>query len=159
MFLFPNTFEEGYHMVPVQTAGICIVWVKAAERRRHLERSTLSWVCGDQLVIVKAVKVVGVIGRNVNWFELLIYIRCYPVLSSLQHESVGHCSSTVELSWGCASGERLRSAWAILVHHQVLAVIRKLGRAWYDQPVVTRPYLVDTAWYFLIYIYHKLKLF
>jgi hypothetical protein len=32
--------------------------------------------------------------------------------------------------------------------------IRKLGRPWYGQTAVTRPYLVDTVWYFLIYNYH-----
>ena len=36
--------------------------------------------------------------------------------------------------------------------------IRKLGRHWYDQTVMTRTNLVDTMWYFLIYNYHQLKL-
>ena len=36
--------------------------------------------------------------------------------------------------------------------------IKKLGRHWHDQTVMTRTNLVDTMWYFLIYNYHQLKL-
>jgi hypothetical protein len=58
VFLLRDTFEEGYRLVLVQTVGIHIVLVKAAERRRHLERPTLFWVCGDWLVVVNAAKLI-----------------------------------------------------------------------------------------------------
>ena len=47
---------------------------------------------------------------------------------------------------------------AIYMNHIADLVIRKLGRHWYDQTVMTRTNLVDTMWYFLIYNYHQLKL-
>ena len=43
-------------------------------------------------------------------------------------------------------------------HGERRIYIRKSGRHWYDQTVMTRTNLVDIMWYFLIYNYHELKL-